>query len=173
MTAKFRLEHLLLLLTLFSAGAYAGPYISLAPALIQIKTDAGKTRPVATDIRLGYALEEHKLEFAVMSGVSDDNLNQLATEVPLSASVFYRYTANLKSSLKVDFILGYSQTEVEAEYIQSSDFSETFQGVSFGVGFEESLKSLPQLKFKFDYIRLYNGDQLNIDALSLGVRYEF
>ncbi|VAW66440.1 hypothetical protein MNBD_GAMMA11-3463 [hydrothermal vent metagenome] len=172
MVAKF-LKFLLLLSALCTAGAQAGPYISLAPALIQIKTDAGKTKPLMTDIRLGYALDGHSIEFAAMTRISDDDLNQLTTDIPLSTSIFYRYTGNVKSSLNVAFILGYSQTEVEAAYIQPPNFSETFQGVSFGVGFEEALRSIPQLKIKFDLIRLYQGDQLDIDTISLGVRYEF
>ncbi len=173
MPAISRLGQLLLLSAFFSSGLYAGPYIGLAPAIIQIKTDTGKTRPVMVDMRLGYALDAHRLELAAMVPVSDDDLNGLVTEVPSSTSVFYRYTTNLRSTLNIDFILGYSQTEIDAAYIQPPNFNETFSGVSFGIGFEEALKSLPQLKFKFDYIKLYRGDQLDIDVFSLGVRYEF
>ncbi len=174
MAAISRSAYLLLLFSVFfSTTVYAGPYIGLAPAVIQIKTDAGKTRPVMADMRLGYALDAHRFELAVMTPVSDDNLNGLVTEVASSTSVFYRYTANLKSTLNIDFILGYSQTEIDAAYLQPPDFNETFTGLSFGIGFEEALKSIPQLKVKFDYIKLYRGDQLDIDAFSLGVRYEF
>jgi Outer membrane protein beta-barrel domain len=173
MLIKFRLGWILLLSSFLSPAAVAGAYIGLAPALIKIKTDSGSTKPLLADIRLGYALDEHKIELAFMSSIKNDNLNQLVTDIPLATSMFYRYTTNPKGSLQIDLILGYSQVEIETTYVQAADFSETYQGVSFGIGLEEALKSLPQLKIKLDYIRLYRGDQLNIDSLTLGVRYEF
>ncbi|VAW69321.1 hypothetical protein MNBD_GAMMA09-1650 [hydrothermal vent metagenome] len=173
MAVKLKLKHLLFLSALGSPIANAGAYIALAPALIHIKTDDGSTKPFVTDLRLGYAYESHKVELTTMSSISNDNLNQLETDVPAAAALFYRYTIKPKSSLSVDVILGYSQIDIDFKDPMTPLTTETFEGVSFGVGLEEALKSIPQLKFKLDLIQLYRGDRLNINSLSLGLRYEF
>lgn len=163
----------MLLASLVTSAAVSGTYIGLAPALVQIKTDTGSTKPLLADLRLGYALAEHKFELSLMSSIRNDDLNQLITDIPTSASLFYRYTTNPKGDVHIDLILGYSQFDIVSSYINVPEFSETYEGVSFGVGFEEALQSIPQLKIKLDYIRLYGGDKLDVNSLSLGVRYEF
>ena len=80
---------------------------------------------------------------------------------------------NCRNSLQINLILGYSQVEIESSYVDVPDFSETFRGISWGVGLEEALKSIPQLKFKADFIQLYRGDQLKINSFNVGIRYEF
>jgi hypothetical protein len=173
MTAEFKLKHLLLLTAFCSPIGYAGAYMGLATSLINIRTDTGSTSPLTADISLGYAMDAHKLELVVMSSIKDDNLNQLVTDVPIASSLLYRFTVNPKKSLHLDLILGYSQVDIEASYVGVPGFTESFRGVSFGAGLEEALKSIPQLKFKMDFIQLYRGDQLTINSYNVGFRYEF
>lgn len=108
-----------------------------------------------------------------MSSISDDNLNQLITDVPVASSLLYRFTATPGSTLHLDFILGHSRVEVESSYAGATASRESFSGVSFGVGLEEVLISIPQLKFKLGFIQLYRGDQLRINSYNIGFRYEF
>ncbi|GMR01345.1 MAG: hypothetical protein BMS9Abin19_0719 [Gammaproteobacteria bacterium] len=173
MTAKHRMKHLLLLTIFGSPVASAGTYVGLATTLIQIKTDTGSTSPLMADARFGYALDVHKFELAIMSSIRDDDLNQLVTDVPVATSLFYRYNVYPRSSLLVDFILGYSQIDIKSSYLQVPEFTETFRGVSFGIGFEEALKSIPKLKFRIDLMQLYRGEQLKINSFTVGFRYEF
>lgn len=174
MAGKFKFSYLILLLSaIVSNTAFAETYIGLATTLIQIKTDTGSTRPLSADFRLGYAHERHKVELALMPGMNDDNLNQLKTEVPIAASLLYRYVTTPRHSTKVEVILGYSQIDVKSSYISIPEFTETFRGISYGIGFEEALSSWPKLKFKLDFMQLYRGDQLKINAISAGFRYEF
>ena len=173
MTVEFRLKHLLLLTVFCSPIVDAGAYMGLAASLIDIRADTGSTSPVTADISLGYAMDAHKFELVVMSSIKDDNQNQLVTDAPIASSLLYRFTVNPKSSLHLDLILGYSQVDIEASYVGVPGFTETFRGVSFGVGLEEALKSIPQLKFKMDFIQLYRGDQLKINSYNVGFRYEF
>jgi len=163
----------LFLTVLGSPVVDAGIYVGLATSFINIKSDTGSTSPITADISLGYAMHAHKLELVVMSGIRDDNLNQLVTDIPIASSILYRFTANPRNSLHIDLILGYSQVEVESSYVDVPDFSETFRGVSWGVGLEEALKSIPQLKLKADFIQLYRGDLLKINSFNVGIRYEF
>lgn len=173
MTAEFRLQHLLLLTVFCSPVASSDAYMGLATSLIQIKADTGSTSPVMVDISAGYAMDAHKFELVLMSSIKDDNLNQLVTDIPVASSLLYRYTANPNNSLHLDLILGYSQVDIEASYVGVPGFTETYRGISFGFGLEESLKSLPQLKFKADFIQLYRGDNLKINSFNLGFRYAF
>jgi len=164
-----------LLVNIYIPGATAntGLYISLAPAMVEIDTENASTRPTLVDFRFGYKFDIHQLELSVMSSLSDDSLNQLVVDVPSVNSVFYRYLPYEDTSVKIHLILGVSQVEVESSYPFVPTSTETFDGASFGVGFQESFTSIPQLKLKLDFIRLYNGDNLNINLLSLGVSYEF
>ena len=173
MLFKFRLKHLLMLVVLVSSVAAADVYMGLAGSLINIRTDSGSTRPVLVDLSLGYAMDVHKLELVAMTGVSDDNLNQLVTDIPVAGSLLYRFTATPRNPLHLDLILGYSRVEIESSYPGVSASRETFSGISYGVGLEEALKSIPQLKFKLDFIQLYRGDQLRINSFNVGFRYEF
>lgn len=147
--------------------------MGLATSLMDIKTDTGSTSPIVADLSLGYTIDAHKFELVVMSGIKDDNLNQLFTDIPIASSLLYRYTVKLKNTLHLDLILGYSQVDIETSYVDVPGFTESFRGVSFGVGFEEALKSIPQLKFKIDFIQLYRGDQLKINSYNVGFRYVF
>ncbi len=169
----FKLKILLLLMVLSSSVASAAAYMGLATSLVNIKTDNGSTRPVLADISLGYAMDVHKLELVLMSSVSDDNLNQLVTDVPFAGSLLYRFTTTPRSLLHLDLIIGYSQVEIESSYIQVPTVTEKFSGISYGIGLEEALKSIPQLKFKIDFIQLYRGDQLTVNSFNAGFRYEF
>ena len=169
----FKLKILLLLMVLDFSVASAAAYMGLATSLVNTKTDNGSTRPVLADISLGYVMDVHKLELVLMSSVSDDNLNQLVTDVPFAGSLLYRFTTTPRSLLHLDLIIGYSQVEIESSYIQVPAVTEKFSGISYGIGLEEALKSIPQLKFKIDFIQLYRGDQLTINSFNAGFRYEF
>lgn len=176
---RFRSGHrqscLLVLLSavFFSQNVIADWYIGLAPALIDIDADTGSTDPVAVELSAGYEHEYHRMELMLRAGVSDDSLNQLTTDVPFSSSLLYRFIANPHDSFQINLILGYSQVEIESSYINVPDFSETYEGVSWGIGVEDRLDSIPQLKIKADFIQLYRGDRLNINAISVGARYVF
>lgn len=152
-----------------NAGIYAG----LATSFINIKTNTGSTSPITADLSLGYTHDVHNIGLVVMSGIKDDNLNQLVTDIPVATSLLYRFTANPRSSLHINLILGYSQIEIESSYVDVPKFSETFRGISWGVGLEEALKSIPQLTIKADFIQLYRGDDLKINSFNVGIRYEF
>ena len=173
MTVEFKLKHLLFLTVFCSPTGYAGVYMGLAMSLMDIRADTGSTRPVMADISLGYEMDVHKFELVVMSSIKDDNLNQLVTDIPVASSLLYRFTANPGNTLHLDLILGYSQVEIEASYVNVPGFSESYRGISYGIGLEEALKSIPQLKFKMDFIQLYRGDQLKINSYNVGFRYEF
>ena len=166
-------KNLLFFLILNSTYAYAGAYISLAPALIEIDTDNASTRPTLVDLRLGYEIDAHLFELAIMSSINDDSLNQLTVDAPSVSSLFYHYLPYKNDDIKIHLILGASQIDIESTYPNVPDTTDTFDGISFGIGFEEAFKSIPQLKIKLDIMRLYNGDDLNINLLSIGVRYVF
>ncbi len=170
---KTRLNHLLFLILLNSSVVNAGTYVGLATSFINIKTSTGTTNPIAANISLGYARDVHKIELVVLSGISDDNLNQLVTDIPIASSILYRFTANPRHALHINLILGYSQVEIKSSYVDVPTFSETFHGVSWGIGIEETLKSIPQLALKADFIQLYRGDKLKINSFNIGIRYEF
>ncbi len=163
----------LLILVMASPTLHAQYYLELSPALMNVDTTEGTTKPWLVDIRLGYSKPQYQLELAVMSGVADDSLNQLTVNVPSVTSLFYHYLPPINGSLKLHLILGASQVKVDSTYPGIADLSDSFYGMSYGIGMEESFKSLPQLKLSLDWIQLYRGDQININTTSLGIHYEF
>ncbi|MCW8831059.1 MAG: porin family protein [Gammaproteobacteria bacterium] len=163
----------LFLALFYSSTAGADTFIALAPSMSKIGTPSASTRPLLADFRLGYEIPHHQLELAIMTSIEDDQLNQLTIDIPSVASVFYRYIANPKSDVKFHLIVGASQIEVESSYPGIADSSDQFDGFSYGIGLEEAFRSIPDLKIKFDWISLYDGDQITISTISLGLRYEF
>lgn len=163
----------LLLVLLYSSSADAGFFIALAPSLTKIDTPSASTHPSLNDFRLGYEIPHHQLELAIMTSSSDDQLNQLTVDIPSVKSVFYRYITDSESDIKVHLIIGASQIEIESTYPGIPDSTDRFDGFSYGIGVEEALRSIPNLKIKLDWISLYDGDQIKINATSLGLRYEF
>lgn len=166
-------RYLLFLLAINSSSAYAGVYIALSPSQFKIDTPDAATRPLVTDFRLGYAISGHQFELAIMRSINEDTLNQLRVDVPAAASVFYRYSPYQRDQLKVHLIVGASQIDVESSYPGVPETTDRFESGSFGIGLEEDFSSIQGLKLKLDLIRLYHGDDLNINGLSLGIRYEF
>ena len=163
----------LLLLALFSSPLSADVYLELSAGTIDIDTTAATTRPLLIDVRLGYAVSGHQFELAVMSSIKDDSLNQLTVDVPLVVSVFYHYLPDIEGSLKLHFIVGASQVNVDSSYADIADSSDSLNGLSYGFGLEESFMSMPQLKVSLDWIQLYSGDRVKISSTSLGLHYVF
>ena len=163
----------LFLALLYSSSAGAGVFIALAPSQAKIDTPSASTHPLLADFRLGYEIPGHQFELAIMTSIKDDQLNQLTVDIPSVISVFYRYSAYPKSDVKFHLILGASQIEVESSYPGIANSTDKFDGFSYGIGLEEAFQSIPNLKIKFDWISLYNGDQITINTTSLGLRYEF
>ena len=166
-------KYLLFFSLFLSPLVEAEVFIELSPAQVNIDTPSAKTRPFVADFRLGYTRFNQQFELAFMTNIKDDNENQLSVEVPSVFSFFYHYLPNPNTSLKYHFIIGASYIEVDSSYPQVLSTSDNFYGVSYGIGFEESFKSAPHIKMSFDWIQLYRGEELNINATSLGIHYEF
>ncbi len=173
MKALIYLNALFLMMLLATANAQTGPYIAFSVDQLKVDTTNAATKPLVGDFRFGYEMDEHQFELAYMSSISDDNLNQLTVDIPSVTSVFYRYLPYQDSTVKINLILGYSQVEVESMFPGIPDETEQFEGVSYGISFEEALTSIPNLKIKFDWIQLYRGSDLNLNIIGLGVRYVF
>lgn len=179
---KSRLIYLLLFVTINIATitasfvpsiANADVHVGLGASFLKVDTDPGSTSPITAGLSLGYSIDAHMVELVLMTGVDDDNLNQLVTDIPAAGSLLYRFTVNPRDSFKINLVLGYSQIEVESTYVNVPTFSETFSGVSWGVGLEESLDSIPELSIRADFIQMYRGDDLTINSINVGVRYDF
>ena len=163
----------LISLSLFSSPLSAEVYVELSPGVIDIDTSAATTRPIILDARIGFSHPMYQLELAVMTSVKDDSLNELTVDIPSVVSVFFHYIPFVHDSLKLHLIAGASQVKVDSSYANIANSSDSFYGVSYGVGLEESFESMPQLKLSLDWIQLYSGDQLDISSTSLGVHYVF
>ncbi len=163
----------LLVMILMNSPLQADRYIELSAAKANVNTPAANTYPLLADIRLGYRQPGYQLELAFMTSLNDDRLNQLTVDIPSVFSAYYHYLPFPDSSLKLHLIVGGSLVNIESSYPGLETAKDDFYGVSYGIGFEESFKSIPRLKLTVDWIKLYHGEQLEIDAASLGVHYEF
>ena len=173
MTVISIIKRLIILSSIFSSGVNAGIYMALAPAQIKIATPTTDSNPLLVDVRLGYTYQSHQLELVSMNSLQANNINQLIIDVPTVQAIFYRYSSIPQARIVSYLIIGASRLDITAQYPNVIKTTETYHGVSVGIGFEEAFQSIPQLKMKLDWIRLYSGDQLNIDAVNLGLRYAF
>ncbi len=162
------------LVLLYPPVTQAGKYIEVAPTYLVIETPAASTHPWLLDFRLGYYESvKHKFEVAVMTGIKDDNHNQLKVDVPAALSFFYHFTPYPDSGINFQMITGVSRVDIESSYPGIADTTDSFDGVSYGIGFTEDFESIPQLTMSVNWIRLYSGDDLNLTILNIGVKYEF
>ncbi|MCP4490170.1 MAG: hypothetical protein GY820_23065 [Gammaproteobacteria bacterium] len=139
-----------------------------------IDTPAASTRPWLLDFRLGYFESmQHQFELALMTGVKDDNQNQLRVDVPSVFSLFYHYTPYPDSGINFQMITGVSRVDIESSYPGIADTTDSFDGVSYGIGLTEDFISIPQLTMSVNLIRLYSGDDLNLTITNIGMKYEF
>jgi hypothetical protein len=167
------LNLLILTLAICCQAAQADSYVELSPAIMVVDTHQESTHPKLLDFRLGYTGQYHQIELALMTSIQDGKLNRLKVEAPLVTSVLYHYIPHFNSSVKLHFIVGASQVHIKSSYPGTSGTDDNFSGLSFGLGLEESFKSIPQLSLSLDWIQLYRGRDLNINATSLGFHYEF
>lgn len=156
-----------------SSIAQAGPYVELSLGQMEVDTPDASSYPSMADFRFGYSNIDHQIEIAFMTSLQDGKVHQLAVSAPLVTSVLYHYLPYPDNHLKLHFIVGASQIEIKSSYPGVSDSTDRFSGVSYGIGFEESFVSMPQLKLSLDWIQLYRGDDLNFTTLNLGAHYEF
>ncbi len=151
----------------------AGGYMEAATGLFFVDAPADIARPVLGELRAGYARNEHRFELALMTAIKDDRVNQLEVDVPRVVSLLYRYVPERLSPMEVHYILGASRVEVDSSFPGLPPGNDSFSGVSFGLGFEESFQSLPRLKLSIDLLQLYAGDDLDVYAATVGVNYAF
>jgi hypothetical protein len=148
-------------------------YFEAAAGPIFIDTPSKNVQPVVLDLRLGLSRPKHQFELALMSSVNDDKVNQLTVEVPKVVSLLWHFIPEQSSTLKVHTILGASLIEIDADLPGLGSSDDEYYGVSFGLGFEERFKSIPQLKLSADLMTLYLGEDLEIFTATLGVHYDF
>lgn len=164
---------LALALSLCAPVASAGLYLGVAPTQFSIKASGGRTAPLAAGLSVGYEIDEHRIELGAMTGSKDDTLNQLSVEVVQVASLLYRYNSAPTNDFNIDIILGYSQVEIESDYPSVATVTDSLDGFSYGLGFEESFDNMRQLKLRAEYLQLYRSEDLTINTFTLGLRYVF
>ena len=163
-----------ILLLVFNVPLHAdGFYTGLSASTIQFKTGSSDISHKSLSALLGYSFQPHHVELQYNASVKDVAINQLQSQSPASSALFYLYDFNMKSSFKILFRIGVSSTDIELIYPSSPVINETYSGVSYGITFEESFGFMPDLKLKFDYIKVYSGDELDINSMQLGLRYVF
>lgn len=167
------LKYLLFLVVLSPSITNAETYLESSLSLLFIDTPAKIIEPVLADFRFGYAIPGHQIEAAIMTGLADDDVNQLSVDVPYVGSVFYHYLPYTDTDIEIHLIVGASRVKVESSFTGIADAKDDFYGASYGIGFEESFESIPRLSLSIDYIRLYHGDDIDIDAASIGAHYVF
>jgi hypothetical protein len=154
--------------------ANAGVYTGISIGRFDIDTPAASTHPTGAAFYLGYSLPPlHQFELVYMTGRKDDGLNQLTTGVDSVSSVFYRFLLDPSTHLKMHLILGASDIDVKSKYQGSADAVSNFSGFSYGLSFKEAFQSIPNLSLSFEWIRLYHGDNMDINTMNLGLVYEF
>lgn len=164
---------LLLASAIACQSAQADSYIELSPAVMTVHAKYDSTHPKLADFRVGYSGQNHQIELALMTSIQDGELNQLKVEAPLVTSVLYHYIPRFNSSVKLHFIVGASQVNIKSSYPGTAGSNDDFTSLSYGLGLEEAFKSIPRLSLSLDWIQLYQGKDVSINAASLGVHYEF
>ncbi len=165
-----------LLLMLISPGSQALDFYTELNAnahLTDISTQDFTTANV--EVRLGaYFQQNVGIELHASTAVSDDEKLDLLVEVPYSAGAALRFQSPERDGARVLILLGYAVSELALDRSGTGEPGEDeFDGFTYGGGFEFRPGMQKNWFLNVKMQRYYKEKDIELDAASIGVRYQF
>ena len=162
--------------TLGSAEEY---YLIGAIDYASVEIENENFNPLVSQLKFGIKGTENKLlrdvglELVVGQAVKDDELDGFNVDVTQHVGLYGTFTHSIN---KTDFSvnLGYAVTDLvtQSSYL-NNEFTQTFEGLSYGIRFHQSIEMIPNFGWTIDCMRYYSKDSVKIDGCGVGVSYEF
>ncbi|TAL17083.1 porin family protein [bacterium] len=158
-------------------GVFTSPYAGATINFQTIEADEGgdDVNPMAITLVGGAFVHQYvALEARLGFGIVDDSIDVGGTDVDIINDINYGIYA--RGVYTVDnfmpyILLGFTSAEVTADAGAFGEDSETNSSLSFGLGLD--YKFMDNLAANLEYAQLVNGDDFDLSAISLGVKYLF
>lgn len=157
------------LVTNASAGEF---YTGLDGAVDRIHIADTEFKPLASKIRLGYQFSTYAFELHYGQGTSSDDVNQLNVTVDQQAALYFRVNYYINPQARMYLLLGAAQTDINVSGPLGTG-PDQYGDFSYAFGIEDYFPGVKSMQLLLEYAQLYNDKDLKIDALSLGLRYNF
>jgi len=164
---------LLLLCASFQSFADT-PYIGLDYVLPEITINNEDTEPKAAALRLGVSNNNMAFAAQYLTSLSTDNIYNIEFDIEESIALFFVMQSDVVNGFGLDVSLGYAQTEITVagpEETINDDFQ--YRGFAWGVAVHQDIPYLDNTQVRLGYQSLYNKDDIEITAISLGFTYQF
>lgn len=121
-----------------------------------------------------YIRGNHALELRYTDGISGEEFthsgSEQTIEVSEATSIFYKYDFNLTESVNIYPLLGFTESEFDVEYTNSSSSNYTIvdsSGFSYGLGLSAKVKD--NIKLYAEYISYFSDDKESVTIDYTGV----
>ena len=152
----------------FSAGASA--------VVDQLKISNQRFRPVVASLEMALNHRENGigLELHLGRGISEDDAVGVDIDVLQQHSLYVTFTNTYQGKYRVWLGAGYSLLELDSRNASGFPGKQDFESTSFALTAQEySFAAIPNLSLTGSFRHLFKDDNLTVQALSLGLRYDF
>jgi len=165
-------------LVLFSAGVRAEPsaYVEVALNAVPQRVDEQRFTLGEAEFRAGvYVADLIAIEAYSGAGVISGSEKGMEQSLNSLYGAGLRLESPDRDDTKAFVLLGYSASELELTRKSSGETlaNETFDGLSYGLGFEHRLSSGWPLYINARWQRHYAAGEIDIDAAGVALRYVF
>ncbi|MBH0058771.1 outer membrane beta-barrel protein [Pseudoalteromonas sp. SWXJZ94C] len=164
---------LLLLCASFQSFADTA-YIGVDYVLPEITINNEDTEPKAAALRLGVSNNNMAFEAQYLTSLSTDNIYNIEFDIEESVALFFVMQSDVVNGFGLDASLGYAQTNITVagpEETINGDFQ--YKGFAWGLAIHQDIPYIDNTQIRLGYQSLYNKDDIEITAISLGFTYQF
>jgi len=166
---------LLFIFAIMAVGqASAQVYTNVTATQVTLDSDAGKTKPLAAMVKVGYPLAQGlAVELQYGTNASDDSLAGGKVEIDKMTALLLRLGGETTyNGVRMYLLLGTSKTEVKYSGVTTPGATE-LQGTTWGIGLEEYSQSVKNMAYVLEYVRYADDKDTKVTGIGLGVRYNF
>lgn len=149
-------------------------YFGVDYVLPEININSQDVKPKATALRLGVSNNNMAFEAQYLTAIDTDNIYRVEFDVEKSVALFFVMQSDVTNGFGLDVSLGYAQTDVVVagppETI-NGDFQ--YKGFAWGLAIHQDIPYLKNTNIRLGYQSLYDKDDIEVTAISLGFTYQF
>jgi hypothetical protein len=146
-------------------------YAELDAMRTTIEAEGAKFKPYNVKGKLGYIVMQQVAVELQYAALGDDEDSGSKLELDQIYGAYLRLESLPRNRVKFYVLAGYAASEFAITGKQ--DFTDEFDGFSWGIGAEDQIVSLGKTFFIFEYMQYYKNDGVDISGISLGLRHLF
>lgn len=149
-------------------------YIGVDYVLPEMAISNEDVKPKSTALRLGVSNNNMAFEAQYLTANEKDNLYRIEFDIEKSAALFFVMQSDVVNGFGLDVSVGYAQTDITVNGPEETINDEfQYKGFAWGVAMHQDIPYLDNTQVRLGYQSLYDKDDIEITAISLGFTYQF